>query len=160
MNLFFGLRRNSLQSRFVDVARLCVVSKAARQCGGLTARRFCTFDQFDDHRVTSAFRWPVFIGQRSWSQALFRRRIAAAAVRRGLLPRMAGGARAMVEVRPTWPEIAVDVSGVRTQRHDHLTKAMTSHAVQKEVDGVVDEHELVADGLRYLQYRDKYQSSL
>ena len=44
-----------------------------------------------------------------------------------------------------------DVTPVGTgQWHDHLTKPLPGHTVQEEIDGMVDENQLIADSLRYL----------
>jgi len=63
----------------------------------------------------------------------------------------AGSARATVEVWPAGPGVTVGCVSVAEQRHDDLTKAASSDAVQEEVDGVIDEDEQIIHGLRYLR---------
>lgn len=59
-----------------------------------------------------------------------------------------GSGRATVEVRRLSPGVVVD--SVTAERHDDLTEASSSHAVEEEVDGMIDENEQVTNSFRYL----------
>ena len=66
----------------------------------------------------------------------------------GRRPGTAAAARPMREIRRTGTG-----SDVTAQRRDDAAKATSGHAVEEEVDGVIDEHQLIADRLRYLRVR-------
>jgi len=49
---------------------------------------------------------------------------------------------------------------VTAQRHDDAAESSPGHTVEEEVDGMVDEHEQIADSLRYLHVCTRHGSRL